>query len=167
MSLHLAGVLALLLQAVPAAPPADATEILARQRAATALIASLQSPFCPGLTLPACPSWHADTLRQSLRHRVELGESPVVLRQEMAQRYGQYVLGEPTWHGFDVLGWLAPAALLLAAGAGLVLGLRRRAAGVVEATDAPPAGPPTRPPLAPEERARLERQLLAELRQEL
>lgn len=133
------------------------------QRTATALIESLQSPFCPGLTLPACPSWHADTLRQALRRRVLAGESPAALRREMAARYGQYVRGEPTWHGFDVLGWLGPGALLLLAGGVLwrVLG-RRRARASGESPGRPAYVPPL-VPLEAEEQARLEARLAEEL----
>ncbi len=36
---------------------ADLRATAAERRVAAELIASLQSPFCPGLTLPACPSW--------------------------------------------------------------------------------------------------------------
>ena len=123
--LTLSAVLALLAQAPTAAP--DPAQAAARQRTATELIGSLQSPFCPGLTLPACPSWHADTLRRALRRRILGGEDPGRLRREMAARYGQYVLGEPTWQGFDVIGWLGPGALLLLGGVTLALVLRRYA----------------------------------------
>jgi len=164
------GMLALTLPALLAQAPApvpDPAVVAARQRTATELIGSLQSPFCPGLTLPACPSWHADTLRQALRQRILRGEEPAVLRREMAARYGQYVLGEPTWQGFDVFGWLGPGALLLLGGVMLVLVLRRRAGQPVWAQQRgrPDYVPPLEP-LAAEDRARLEQRLLKELRQE-
>ena len=162
--LTLSAVLALLAQAPTAAPePAQAA---ARQRTATELIGSLQSPFCPGLTLPACPSWHADTLRRALRRRILGGEDPGRLRREMAARYGQYVLGEPTWQGFDVIGWLGPGALLLLGGVTLALVLRRYAGrpASAEQRGRPDYVPPLEP-LAAEDRARLEQRLQEELRQ--
>lgn len=160
------GALLLVVGALLAAPPAPSPARLAeRQQAASALIASLQSPFCPGLSLPACPSWHADTLRQSLRQRVLSGEAPELLRREMAARYGQYVLGEPSWSGFDVLGWVGPGILLLLGGAALVLGLRRQRPPPPALRGRPDYVPPM-PAIPEEERRRLEQRLLAELRHE-
>jgi len=158
--------LAALLAQAPAPAP-DAAQVSARQRTATELIGSLQSPFCPGLTLPACPSWHADTLRQALRRRILGGEDPGLIRREMAARYGQYILGEPTWQGFDVFGWVGPGILLLLGGVTLALVLRRRAGQPAPAHQRgrPDYVPPLEP-LAAEEQARLEQRLLAELRQE-
>ncbi len=156
--------LALLAQQPVAPVSADPVAATAAHRAATALIESLQSPFCPGLTLSACPSWHADTLRQSLRQRVLAGESPPALRREMAARYGQYVLGEPTWHGFDVLGWVGPGALLLLAGGTLWMLLRRRRAQPPAALRGRPEHAPPIVALDAEEQARLEARLAAELR---
>ncbi|MBK8003178.1 MAG: cytochrome c-type biogenesis protein CcmH [Gemmatimonadetes bacterium] len=138
---------------------ADLRATAAERRVAAELIASLQSPFCPGLTLPACPSWHADTLRRSLRRRVYAGESPAALRQEMASRYGQAILGEPSWQGFDVLGWIGPGVLLLAGIVGVVVFLRRKPPASAPVMSVPP------PPPAPgSEDARLVAQLAEELR---
>lgn len=150
----------------PVAPPPEAELLADRQRTASGLIAGLQSPFCPGLSLPACPSWHADTLRQALRRRVLEGESPTALRREMVARYGQYVLGEPTWSGFDVIGWVGPGILLLLSGAALVLMLRRRQRATRPGLRGRPEYVPPMPAIPAEERLRLEQRLLAELRQE-
>ncbi len=149
-----------LLQAAPLdTANADLRATAAERRVAAELIASLQSPFCPGLTLPACPSWHADTLRRSLRRRVYAGESPAALRREMASRYGQAILGEPSWQGFDVLGWVGPGVLLLAGIVGVVVFLRRKPPVT---TPASPVPPPLPPPGS--EDARLVAQLAEELR---
>lgn len=149
-----------LLQAAPLdTANADLRATAAERRVAAELIASLQSPFCPGLTLPACPSWHADTLRRSLRRRVYAGESPAALRREMASRYGQAILGEPSWQGFDVLGWVGPGVLLLAGIVGVVVFLRRKPPVT---TPASPVPPPL--PSPGSEDARLVAQLAEELR---
>ena len=149
-----------LLQAAPLdTANADLRATAAERRVAAELIASLQSPFCPGLTLPACPSWHADTLRRSLRRRVYAGESPAALRREMASRYGQAILGEPSWQGFDVLGWVGTGVLLLAGIVGVVVFLRRKPPVT---TPASPVPPPL--PSPGSEDARLVAQLAEELR---
>ena len=149
-----------LLQAAPTdTANADLRATPAERRMATDLIASLQSPFCPGLTLPACPSWHADTLRRSLRRRVYAGESPVALRQEMAARYGQAILGEPSWQGFDVLGWIGPGLLLAGGVVAVVVFLRRQPPPLPSTPQAAVA-----PPVPGSENARLVAQLAEELR---
>lgn len=151
---------AALLQAAPVdTANADLRATPAERRVAAELIASLQSPFCPGLTLPACPSWHADTLRRSLRRRVYAGESPAALRREMASRYGQAILGEPSWQGFDVLGWIGPGVLLLGGIVGVVVFLRRK-----PPESAPVMSVPQPPPAPGSEDARLVAQLAEELR---
>ncbi len=153
----------------PAARDSVAGELLAaRETAAWRLIASLQSPFCPGLTLESCPSWYADSLRTVIRQRMAAGESPVTLREQLARDFGQRVLGEPTWRGFDVLGWIGPGAALLVAGLVLAAVLRRR--GRTPPTAANTVRPDYVPVLIeipPAERARLEQQLLVELKEEL
>ncbi len=119
--------LALLAGALVGQSPAPEADLLAgRERAAWRLIASLQSPYCPGLTLESCPSWYADSLRGVIRQRMAAGESPGRIRSELAAEFGQAILGEPSWQGFDVLGWVGPAALILGTMAGLTLLLRRR-----------------------------------------
>ncbi len=139
----------------------------ARETAAWRLIATLQSPFCPGLTLESCPSWYADSLRTVIRQRMAAGESPDVIRRELARDFGQPVLGEPTWQGFDLLGWIGPGLLLLVAGTVLVAALRRRgrpAPGPAVVTD--PGEPFGLNYIPAAERERLTRRLAAELRGE-
>jgi cytochrome c-type biogenesis protein CcmH len=146
----------------------DPATAAARESAAWRLIASLQSPFCPGLTLESCPSWYADSLRTEIRQRMAAGESPAAIRAQLARDFGQRVLGEPTWRGFDVLGWIGPGVLLLLGGAALARVVRQRGRRV------PAPAAVVRPDYVPElveipleERARLERQLLVELKREL
>lgn len=145
-----------------AAQSPDADALASRETAAWKLIASLQSPFCPGLTLESCPSWYADSLRSVIRKRMAAGESPETIRTELAAEFGQRVLGEPTWQGFDVLGWVGPAVLILGTMLGLALLLRRRHQATQVAAPAP-AGPADSLPMTGAERSRLEAVLAREL----
>lgn len=164
------GLLALRVAMAAAQAPADPdpATLAARETAAWRLIASLQSPFCPGLTLDSCPSWYADSLRTEIRQRMAAGESPEAIRARLARDFGQRVLGEPTWRGFDVLGWVGPGIVLLLAGAGLAIVVRQRSRSVPSpAAVVRPDYLPLVVEIPPSERARLEAQLQEELRQEL
>jgi cytochrome c-type biogenesis protein CcmH/NrfF len=113
----------------------------------------LMSPYCPGRTLSDCPSPDAAALRQEVRERLEAGVPERELRQDLARRYGDALIGVPRGR----LGWLLPA-LLLAAGAGaLAFALRRlsRPRGAAELA---------RDPLEPE-LAELARELDRDLRE--
>lgn len=154
-----------LLLAVHAADSVPTAELARRESAAWRLIATLQSPFCPGVTLESCPSWSADSLRTEIRQRMARGESPEHIRTELVRDFGQSVLGEPTWQGFDVLGWVGPAALLLLSGGVLLAALRCRDHSTLTAIQCgQPEFVPPMPGLAAEERAKLEAWLADELR---
>ncbi|HTS87800.1 MAG TPA: cytochrome c-type biogenesis protein CcmH [Gemmatimonadales bacterium] len=106
---------ATLLAALVAGGPGDSLPAdLLRQResAAWQLIATLQSPFCPGLTLESCPSWQAESLRTDIRRRMAGGESANRIKGDLVAAFGQRIVGEPTWSGFDVTGWVLPGVLV-------------------------------------------------------
>lgn len=126
--------LALLLLAAPVSGQAREPDAVAN-----ALIEELQSPFCPGLNLTSCPSPQAAELRDEVRGRIIGGESVEALSADLVRRFGQGVLGRPTWSGFDILAWITPGAVLLLATALLVRRLRRHQA--VPARTNPAAGP--------------------------
>jgi cytochrome c-type biogenesis protein CcmH/NrfF len=150
-----------------AAPPGDSIPaglLQQRESAAWRLIATLQSPFCPGLTLESCPSWYADSLRTVIRERMARGEPAERIRAELARDFGQRVLGEPTWQGFDVSGWLGPGVVVTASAVLLTLTLRRHAReSPVAQTRGRPEFVPPMPELPAVERARLEAALEREL----
>jgi cytochrome c-type biogenesis protein CcmH len=153
-----------LLLAAQAPDSVPAAELARREHAAWRLIATLQSPFCPGLTLESCPSWYADSLRTEIRQRMARGESSERMRIELAREFGQRVLGEPTWEGFDVVGWVGPWLLLLLSGGVLLAVLRRRGSSVPAPTFlGRPDFVPSITPLSEEERATLEGRLTEEL----
>jgi cytochrome c-type biogenesis protein CcmH/NrfF len=142
--------------------PADLLQ--RRESAAWRLIATLQSPFCPGLTLESCPSWYADSLRTVIRERMARGEPAERIRVELARDFGQRVLGEPTWQGFDVTGWIGPGLLIAVSAVLLGLGLRRGVErGPANGRRGRPGFVSPLPELPGDERARLEEQLRREL----
>lgn len=140
----------------PAASPADSTVSAQDVTRANRLMGTLMSPFCPGLTLANCPSPYAETLRVSIRTRLEAGEPPDSIVESLVVAFGEGVRGAPPARGIGLALWVLPVAAVAAGGIGLVWWLRRRRA----TPDDRPGEPPGE--LTPQDRARLEaeRQLL-------
>ena len=57
---------------------------------------------------------------------------------QFAAKYGATILAAPTTHGFDLVAWIAPFAVFLAAMLGTILLVRRWSAGKIETA---PTGP--------------------------
>jgi cytochrome c-type biogenesis protein CcmH len=68
----------------------------------------------------------ARDLRIIVRQRLVAGDDNEQVIQYIVDRYGDYVLLEPPFKGTTYVLWLAPAALLVIAGAGLLIAARRR-----------------------------------------
>ena len=131
-----------------AAPVGDVTR-------ANRLFGTLMSPFCPGLTLANCPSVYAETLRVSVRERLDAGEPPEQVVESLVAVFGEGIRGAPRSRGLGLLLWTLPFIALGAGGFGLAWRLNRRGAR--------PAGIPPgaicrspAPAPTPEELARLE-----------
>jgi cytochrome c-type biogenesis protein CcmH/NrfF len=141
--------------------PSDTTAVRARDDTeAQRLFGQLMSPFCPGLTLAACPSPGADSLRRDIRERLSGGETPRSVVASYAADWGEQMLGAPPVRDWGAVLWLAPGVLLTLGAIGLTLWLRteRRRVDAAETADAAPAqgpGPPDEPAL----KARLEAEL--------
>ncbi len=87
----------------------------------------------------------AKDLRRLVRERVLAGESDDEVKSYVVARYGDYVLLKPPFKAKTYALWLGPAAILLFAGTGVAVYLRRHA-----------RRPEATAPLTPEERRRLE-----------
>ena len=61
-----------------------------------------------------------------MRERLKSGDSDAQVLEFLTSRYGEFVLLRPSLSGQNVLLWLAPAVLLIAGAAGLILASRRR-----------------------------------------
>lgn len=118
----------------------------------------LMSPYCPGRSLPDCPSPQAAELRQWIVTQEHEGRTRAEVEEQLFARYGEVILQAPKASGFGLAAYVIPVLLSLAGAALLVVFLRRQTAGAVPRAAAAP-GAPT-PPLDPE----LERALDEELR---
>ena len=87
----------------------------------------------------------AKDLRRLVRERLAAGDSDQAVKDYIVARYGDYVLLKPPFKASTYALWLGPAAILLLAGAGTALFLRRQSRGPLAAA-----------PLDDDERRRLE-----------
>jgi cytochrome c-type biogenesis protein CcmH/NrfF len=117
----------------------------------------LMSPFCPGRTLPDCPSPQAAELQRWIRDQERLGRSADEVEAELYTQFGDMILQSPRASGFGLAAYVIPVVLFLAGGSLLAFFLRRqtRSSG---ATPSPAAGLRSVDP-------ELERRLEAELRE--
>jgi cytochrome c-type biogenesis protein CcmH/NrfF len=101
----------------------------------------IMSPFCPGLTLAACPSPAALELRTEVRDRFAAGESRESITQDLLGRYGLEIQGTPPASGLGLVVWLLPLVVAgsLVAAVRSVLGRRAAAVPTVSTTEADPA----------------------------
>ena len=110
---------------------------------ARALSEGLRCLVCRNENIDDSDAGLARDLRVLLRDRLVAGDTDQAAVQYIVDRYGEFVLLNPTVKGANVLLWLAGPLMLLAGGAVAVAMLRRRAV----------AGGPE--PLTPEDQARV------------
>lgn len=92
--------------------------------AARAVTNELMSPFCPGLTLAACPSPAAHELRIEIRSRFECGETRDAIIEDLLRRFGSQIDGMPSARGIGALVWAVPFVVAVALGLAMRLALR-------------------------------------------
>lgn len=90
------------------------TDVLDRQ--ATSLNDRIMSPYCPAVTLSACTSPNAKSLRNSIRGWLEEGQSVEQIENKLIEDFGSGVLGTPTKYGFGLVGWVMPFVVFLLGG---------------------------------------------------
>ena len=127
--------------------PSDTPAVRAQDDTeAQRLFGQLMSPFCQGLTLAACPSPGADSLRRDIRERLSGGEPPRSVVASYAADWGEQMLGAPPVRDWGAVLWLAPGVLLMLGAIGLTFWLRTQrrrvdAAGSADAAEAQGPGP--------------------------
>ncbi|HEU5182739.1 MAG TPA: cytochrome c-type biogenesis protein CcmH [Candidatus Polarisedimenticolia bacterium] len=80
---------------------------------------------CNNLTVKNCTCGKADQVRADVGTRLRSGQSPAQILQAYVDEYGEQILAAPTTEGFNLVGWLAPFAAVLAGAVLLLVVLRR------------------------------------------
>lgn len=80
---------------------------------------------CSNLTVKECTCGKADRVRGEVAARLDSGQTPEQVVTAYVQEYGEQILAAPTTRGFNLVGWLAPFAVLFLATGLLVVVLRR------------------------------------------
>ena len=117
---------------------------------ARAISQSLRCLVCQNESIDESDADLAHDIRVLLRQRMLAGDTDAQAVQYMVARYGQFVLLRPPVEPATWVLWYGPGVLLLVAGLGTVIWLRRRAAM---------GAPASVPPLTDAERQRLDEML--------
>jgi cytochrome c-type biogenesis protein CcmH/NrfF len=79
-----------------------------------------------GVLLDEAPdSPQAERERAFIRREINQGKTKDEIKDDLVDEYGTQVLAQPGTTGIDLAAWVVPAAALLLAGAGILIGLRR------------------------------------------
>jgi cytochrome c-type biogenesis protein CcmH len=140
-------VLALLLAVLVTAPafavlPSEQLDDPALEARARDISRELRCQVCQNQSIDDSNAPLAADLRRLVRDRIKAGDSDAQVFAYLTQRYGDYVLLKPPLRVDTLVLWFGPLAVLLIAGAAIVLAMRRSRAR-------------TASPLAPEEERRL------------
>src|SRR5215472_15998647 len=84
----------------------------------------LKCPICQGESVANSPSRLAQEMRGVIRQQLQAGKSEQQVVQYFVDRYGSQIVWSPPWHGFTLLAWLVPIALLLGGAVLLLMVLR-------------------------------------------
>ena len=112
---------------------------------ARAITSELRCVVCQAESIDDSNADIARDLRLLVRERIVAGDSDAEVVDFVVARYGEFVLFRPPFNARNAALWLAGPALLLVGGGVAFAFIRRRATGPE----------PPRPPLSPEEEARL------------
>ncbi len=125
--------LALLVLALPAyaVQPDEVLKDPAHEARARNLSRELRCMVCQNQSIDDSDAPLAKDLRVLVRERIEAGDSDRQVLDYLVARYGEFVLMRPTWHGANVILWLAPFGVLVVGGLAMIVYARRRAQRVV------------------------------------
>lgn len=91
------------------------------------IASGLRCPVCQNLSVADSPSALAREMRSEIAGRLEAGATADEVRAFFVQRYGEWVLLEPTREGLNLLPWLVPVVGVLIGAVLWVVLMRRRA----------------------------------------
>jgi cytochrome c-type biogenesis protein CcmH len=117
-----------LVDAVRPSPP------LTRAEQAHQLAAELRCPDCQALSVAESQTAAAAAIRRQIVEQLASGKNPAQVRDYFVQRYGEWILLEPT---SPLAWWLPPAALIVGIGL-LAWWLRRGRSEAPSVNAAPP-----------------------------
>lgn len=106
--------------------------------------------------LAVAQSPQADSERSFIRALIARGETKAQIEQDLVANYGPAVLGRPPAHGFNLIVYVLPPAILIAGIAALAVTLPRWRRRARAAAAAPTTGGPS---LQPDDALRLEEDL--------
>jgi cytochrome c-type biogenesis protein CcmH len=118
--------LALLATPALAVQPDEILKDPALEQRARALSQELRCMVCQNQSIDDSDAPLAKDLRVLVRERLTAGDSDRQVINFLVERYGEFVLLKPRFTPHTVLLWLAPFAVLIAGGIGLLAFLRRR-----------------------------------------
>jgi cytochrome c-type biogenesis protein CcmH/NrfF len=90
-----------------------------------AVSAKLRCPVCQGLSLQDSPSELAQQMRGVVREQLAAGKSADDVQQYFVEKYGEWILLEPSARGFNSLVYALPAILILLGGIGIWFAVRK------------------------------------------
>jgi cytochrome c-type biogenesis protein CcmH len=126
--------------------PDEVLDDPALEARARAITRELRCVVCQSESIDESGADIARDLRLLVRERVVAGDSDAEVLDFVVDRYGEFVLFRPPFTAANAALWLSGPVFLLLGGGLAVAFIRRRAR----------APAPSRPPLTPEERARLD-----------
>lgn len=117
---------AALLLTAAAPDPSERLPDPAQEARARQLFQQFRCVVCQNESIDDSEADLAADLRRIIREQVALGRSDGDIRRFLVDRYGEFVLLEPTFSPGNAVLWLTPVVVLAGAGVALFLHARRR-----------------------------------------
>ncbi len=116
----------LVLSPAHALQPDELLDDPALEQRAREISAGLRCLVCQNQSIDDSDAPLARDLRVLVRERLEAGDSDADVKAFVVARYGDFVLLRPPFNAYTLILWIAPALVLLAGAAGILMTLRRR-----------------------------------------
>ncbi len=115
-----------LLTALSCVPSNDAPPLEYRTQR---LNETIMCPVCPGESIDQSQNMLAAQMRGVVNEKLSEGWSDEQIRDFFVERFGPSVLMEPPREGLGIVAWTLPAAVVIGAGAALLIALRSMTRG--------------------------------------